>query len=481
MTNSTGTMANPGVDPVDPAVVLAALASMVEETEASIVRLQAVREAQLAVAQRFAEDLASADGPVRGESAELASRSVAAELAGVLHMSDRVVQARMARAADLMAKYPATMQAFTQARINAAHVRLIQDAGARLDDGVRVEFERVAVEACVGETPHRAKRIIERVAERLAPRSLTDRHREAQKQRRVWREDLGDGQKALGLVHSAAVIDGIYDRLTQQARAVQVANAKAAKNAAAGLVADDDTLGDARDGRSLDQLRADLCADVLLTGTPVGHDTTDGLLTAIQARVEVTVPVLTLVNAAGGAGDGRGAPVDSAGCWTLTGVGSAFGVRVEQPGELAGGVPIDTDTARILAGGTTAWERVLTHPITGALLAVDRYRPNADLRRLLHARDSRCRFSTCGLPPVTQDLDHTIDAAYGGGTEEGNLGGLCRRHHVLKHQTAWTVKQLGAGILEWTSPAGATYIDKPPSPVTFTIEDPDPPPDFAPF
>jgi len=472
MTNSTGTMANPGIDPVDPAVVLAALASMVEETEASIVRLQAVREAQFALAQRFAEDLATADGPVRGESAELAQRSVAAELAGVLHMSDRVVQARMARAAELMAKYPATMQAFTEARINAAHVRLIQDTGARLDEGVRAEFEQVAVEACVGETPHRAKRIIERVAERLAPRSLTDRHRDAQAQRRVWREDLEDGQKALGLIHSAAVIDGIYDRLTQQARAVQVANTKAAKDAAtAGCGTDDDTLGDAGDDRSLDQVRADLCADTLLTGTPVGHDTTDGLLAAIQARVEVTVPVFTLMTAGltGAAG-----PV---GCGTLTGTGAAFGVRVEQPGELAGGTPIDTDTARILAGGATAWERVLTHPITGAILAVDRYRPNADLRRLLHARDSRCRFTSCGLPPVTQDLDHTIDAAYGGATEEGNLGGLCRRHHVLKHQTAWTVKQLGAGVLEWTSPAGNSYIDRPPSPVTFTIQDPDPPPD----
>jgi len=482
MTNSTGTVADSGVDPVDPAVVLAALASMVEETEASIVRLQAVREAQLAVAQRFAEDLA-AEGPVRGESAELAQRSVAAELAGVLHMSDRVVQARMARAADLMTRFPATMQAFTEARINAAHVRLIQDAGARLDDRVRAEFERVAVEACVGETPHRAKRVVQRVAERLAPRSLTDRHREAQEQRRVWREDLGDGQKALGLVHSAAIIDGIYDRLTQQARAVQAANTKAAKDACAGLEAEDDALGDARDGRSIDQVRADLCADVLLTGTPCGHDTTDGLLTAIQARVEVTVPVFTLMTAdiAGTAGPaGCGTLTGEPGCWTLTGTGSAFGVRVEQPGELAGGTPIDTDTARILAGGTTAWERVLTHPITGAILAVDHYRPNADLRRLLHARDSRCRFTTCGLPPVTQDLDHTIDAAYGGGTEEGNLGGLCRRHHVLKHQTAWTVKQLGAGVLEWTSPAGNSYIDKPPSPVTFTIEDPDPPPSAAP-
>jgi len=284
----------------------------------------------------------------------------------------------------------------------------------------------------------------------------------------VWREDLEDGQKALGLVHSAAVIDGIFDRLTQQARAVQVANTKAAKDAAtAGCGTDDDTLGDARDDRSLDQVRADLCADVLLTGSPSGHDTTDGLLGAIHARVEVTVPVFTLMTAeitraAGATGAaGRGTLTGAPGCGTLTGTGSAFGVRVEQAGELAGGQPIDTDTARILA--------------------VDRYRPNADLRRLLHARDSRCRFFACGLPPVTQDLDHTIDAAFGGATEEGNLGGLCRRHHVLKHQTAWKVKQLGAGILEWTSPAGNSYIDKPPSPVTFTVEDPDPPPEPSPF
>ena len=164
---------------------------------------------------------------------------------------------------------------------------------------------------------------------------------------------------------------------------------------------------------------------------------------------------------------------------TSTG-GPAFGIRTEQPGELAGGQPIDTHTARILAGRATAWERVLTHPATGAILAVDRYRPNTDLRRLLHARDSRCRFPTCGLPPTAHDLDHTIDAAHGGPTEEGNLGGLCRRHHVLKHHTAWKVKQHGAGILEWTSPAGATYIDRPPSPVAFTIDEPAPEPDSPP-
>ena len=458
-------MADPGVDPVDPVTVLRLLREGLAAAEATIIRFQALRDAQLGAAQRVAEEIAARDagaGAVRGEAVDLATRSVAAELAGVLHMSDRVVQARMARAADLETRFPEVTRAFGEARINAAHVRAIQDAGARLDETVRAEFEQIAVEACAGETPHRAKRIVERVAERLAPRSLTDRHRDVQEHRRVWREDLGDGQKALGLIHSAAIVDGIYDRLTQQARAVSVANAQAAKDAAGGVDPDPDGLGDPDDERTMDQLRADLCADTLLTGAASGHDTTPGLLSAIQARVEVTVPVLTLVAADAGSGTGSGAP---------------FGVRTELPAELAGGQPVDTHTARTLAGGATAWERVLTHPVTGAILAVDHYRPNADLRRLLHARDSRCRFPTCGLPPAAQDLDHTIDAAYGGPTEEGNLGGLCRRHHVLKHQTAWKVKQRGAGVLEWTSPTGASYIDKPPAPVTFTVEDPDPPPE----
>ena len=460
MTSSTGTVLDPGVDPVDPAALLAALASGLEATEASIIRLQAVRDAHLAVAQRLADDLAVASG-VRGESADLAQRSVAAELAAVLHMSDRVVQGRMARAAELMTRFPATMRAFADARINAAHVRLIQDAGARLGDEARPEFEQAAVAACVEETPHRAKRIVERIAERLAPRSLTDRHRAAQDTRVLWREELPDGQKALGLIHSAAVIDGIFDRLTQQARTLQAANAKSGKDTAAGLHPDPDVLGDPADGRTIDQLRADLAADTLLTGAASGHDTKAGLLSAIQARIEVTIPVFTAM-----AADTDVLP---------TGLGTASGVRAEQPGELAGGQPIDTHTARLLAGRAVAWERVLTHPVTGAILAVDRYRPNADLRRLLHARDSRCRFPTCGLPPRTQDLDHTVDAAFGGATEEGNLGGLCRRHHVLKHQSAWKVKQLGAGVLEWTSPAGSRYIDRPPSPVTFTTDESDPP------
>jgi hypothetical protein len=145
-----------------------------------------------------------------------------------------------------------------------------------------------------------------------------------------------------------------------------------------------------------------------------------------------------------------------------------FGTASHIPAELDGRHPIDPDTARILAGNATGWNRVLTDPVNGAVLAVDRYRPGEDLRRLLRARDSRCRFPGCGIKARELDLDHTEDAALGGATESGNLAGLCRRHHVLKHHSDWTVRQTGNGDLEWTSPTGRTYKDSPPTPATTT-------------
>lgn len=117
----------------------------------------------------------------------------------------------------------------------------------------------------------------------------------------------------------------------------------------------------------------------------------------------------------------------------------------------------------------------MTHPITGAILAIDRYRVTADLERALRVRDEHCRFPGCRQPPWRCDRDHTHDAARGGRTCLQNLACLCRRHHTLKHATEWGVRQLGGGTLEWTSPTGLTYIDIPPTTLRF-IPDGDPPP-----
>ena len=144
--------------------------------------------------------------------------------------------------------------------------------------------------------------------------------------------------------------------------------------------------------------------------------------------------------------------------------------------EIDGTSPIDAETAARLAGGAPGWDRVLTDPISGRMLAVDRYRPSEQLRRHLRHRDVRCRFPGCGMPARLCDVDHHHDAALGGATEVDNLGDLCRRHHTLKHASPWHVRPQPEGTYEWTSPTGRVHLDRPPSPNTVTFGEPSEPP-----
>lgn len=418
----------------DPLVTLDGMVSTVVSLEHTIASLQAMRTYMLAMTSRLADSMN--DGGARpgfapagwdSRSAELAQRAVAAEIATATRANDRTVQRQMGEAVELLDRFPVTFQAFAEGRISQAHVRVIQDAGAALNGPeVLSRYESVVVACAETQAPGRVRRLAVREAEKAQSTLLADRHSRAAVQRHVRVAPLPDGMAELAAVLPAAVAYGIHDRLTQMARV----------HASAGA-------SPAGPSRTTDQLRADLLSDLLLCGAPLGHDTPDGLLVAIQGRVDVTIPVATLV-------DGAAGPAS---------VGSG-----QVSAEVDGKHPIDPATARSLAGQATAWNRVLTDPFTGAVLAVDRYRPSEDLKRLLTARDSRCRFPGCGIKARELDLDHTHDAALGGATETGNLAGLCRRHHMLKHHSRWKIKQTGGGVLEWTSPTGRRYTDHPPTP-----------------
>lgn len=441
---------------------LADLVASLEAAEATLSSMHAARDGMLAMAGRLAVDIArAAEHPDRGD---MAIRAVAAEIGAAQRVSDRTVERRMADASWLVERFPAVWQAQGEGRISAAHSRVIVDAGAHLAHAAdRQAFADEAVELAEGESPNRLRRLARRLAERFQERTLTERHLDAREKRRVWVRDLDDGMAELGGQAPAVLVHGMFDRLSQMAHALKEQRA----------ATDEHTT----DERTVDQLRADLLADLVLTGTPAGHDTADGLLGEIQARVEVTVPVMTLM--------GR----DDAARQVLP---LAFGPAARPgpvppsagfaspPAELDGVVPIDTATARALAGLSCGWDRVLTHPISGEMLAVDRYRPNAQLRRHLRARDQRCRFPGCGIVARKCDLDHNHAAASGGPTCDSNLSAFCRRHHMLKHHSPWHVEQRPGGVLEWTSPTGREYIDRPPPQNTVVFTDESPPDEPAP-
>ncbi|MFK4807814.1 DUF222 domain-containing protein [Microbacterium sp. ZW CA_36] len=411
----------------------------------------------------------------RTKERDMPLRALAAELGLAVKVNDRTMQSHMWDAHRLTTSFAATVTALEEGRISRAHVTAIFDGGGAIDEPTaRAEFERAVLEYAETTTPARTRAYARQQADIRNPLTLQERHDLAVQGRRIWVTDLDDGMSLLNQLLPTALAHGILDRTTRQAKLIKrvdTARRRAFRmtqdstdaaptgtpgsssetapdscsETASGSVADSG-LDEAAwfDQRTIDQVRADLVADMLLTGAPVIDPTLDaapGGLGAIRATVQITVPVTT-----------------------LTGVTSGGA-------ELDGVAPVDPATARRLAGDAPGWDRVMTDPVTGMVLAVDRYQPSTAQQRYLRARDPHCRFPGCRRPARLCDDDHTHDHARGGPTDIRNLACLCRRHHTLKHSTDWTVRQLAGGVLEWTSPAGRPYLDHPPRRVVFVPGD----------
>jgi len=512
---------------------MATLAELVESlaaADATVNAMMAARDGLLALAGRVAVGIAKQGDHTDG--GDMTLRTVAAEIGQRLRVSDRTVERKIAEASCLVDGFPTVWAAQGAGRITAAHAHVIIETGAHLTDAAQRDAYAAAVLPLADvESPNRLRPLARRIAERFQELPVDERHRKARSRRRVWTRDQDDAMADLTLHGPAVLVHAMMDRLSQMAHEIRTENLRAAKEA---RIAGSELVPDTR---SVDEIRADLLADLVLTGAPTGHDDVDDLLAEIRGRIEITVPVTTLMGqdleADAGSSEGRDAedPAPAAHSpsssersetkrpaphipdpggrslsersetkhttlrtpdprgrslsersetkrptpCTSDPRGRSLSERSETkrpttdgfpPALLDGAVPIDTRTARLLAGTATGWDRVLTHPVTGAVLAVDRYRPSEQLRRHLRARDQRCRFPTCGLAARKCDLDHNDAASSGGPTSDGNLSAFCRRHHTLKHASPWHVRHRADGLIEWTSPTGKTYVDTPPPPNT---------------
>ncbi|MEU2204000.1 DUF222 domain-containing protein [Microbacterium oleivorans] len=445
---------------------LATLAGVVAGVDSAARRIAAAQIDELrmlAAAGRLAE-AQIAQRNARVQVHDMALRSIAAEVGGVMRVTDRTVQRRIGEARTLIEGFPATVEAWEQGRIVRGHAIAIVETGTSLPAEMWAEFEQVAISRCVRDTPNRVRGELEILAHRMHPRSFAERHEEAAATRCVRIVPGRDGMSDVIATVPTVIAEGIHDRLTQQARAIidtrdERVAARGGAGDAFGEAAttrtgdgdrdDDATTIIATDQRSIDQVRADVLADLLLAGTPVlddTRDTTAGPLGAIRARVQILVPAATLT----GEDDG--------------------------PSDLAGRSAIDPATARTLAGGAQIWERLFHDPTTGVTVSTDSYRVPSGMRRFLQARDQHCRFPGCRVAAIRCEVDHTHDHALGGRTELSNLAHLCQRHHSMKQFTAWRVRQLQGGVLEWTSPLGRIYREDAPTPaVAFTPAAPPPP------
>jgi hypothetical protein len=396
--------------------------------------------AQAAAVTEFAHRRPGIDPPARSGSVDEFAPD---ELGAALALSRGTAGHRIAFAVGLT-DLPQTCAALAGGRIGlgVAH---------RIVEGLQVlpAAEARAVEADVlrdaeGRTPGQVQARIARSVLAVDPDAAARRHTRAVADRRVVLSAQPDGMAFLSALIRADDAATVMTVLRDQAREAK-------------------TPGDAR---THDQRMADVFVDLHTAqlrggGTPTGPDgvAVPGGPTAGGVRC-----TCTHARRSDRARRSRGGPAVRVvvAATTLLGLDDA-------PGELAGHGPIPADLARdIAADPTGTWQRILTDPVSGALLDVGRtsYTPPAAMAEHVRVRDRTCRFPGCRMPAERCDLDH-VHRYPDGPTSRCNLCTECRHHHRLKHESDWQLDNDpdDPAVMTWTSPAGKPYTTRPRPPL----------------
>ncbi|HEX5857317.1 MAG TPA: DUF222 domain-containing protein, partial [Microbacterium sp.] len=220
-------------------------------------------------------------------------------------------------------------------------------------------------------TPATFRRRLHALLDRLDPRDPSVRHADALQDRRVLVQDAGDGMAWLSAYLPAIDALAIKRRLTSTAKHAQK---------------------DKRECRTRDQIRADL-----LTAWLRGDDTD----TAVRTKIFVTIPITLLASTRTGPG-----AADHAGAGGGDRCGMCGGFA--EQARIVGHGPLDPLTAKQLFLNAKAFHRILTDPIRGVTLDLDRraYRPTTAQRDFLTLQHGTCARDGCTRLALDTDLDH---------------------------------------------------------------------------
>ncbi|MFT4470733.1 DUF222 domain-containing protein [Arthrobacter sulfonylureivorans] len=337
-----------------------------------------------------------------------AESSVVDEAAHALRLPRRTAQDKIALALKLHGPFRNTLAALSAGDTSAGIAEALVDQAGSLPEDARTDFEAVMLPAATEDAMTRSKFAARARTrrEREHPESIAVRHAKARRDRRIELLPDEDGMAWLNAYLPAEEAVAAFNRIQSTAISLQ----------------------DAEESRTLTQLRADVFSDLLLTGiSPGPRMGKPG--PRIAAHASLTVPALTLL----GLGD--------------------------EPAELDGYGPIAPDVARRLAGDGTSFTRILTDPINGAVLALERkqYRPTRAQRRFLRTRDRTCRAPGCNRAAEHCEIDHVHAYSKGGKTDVDCMCCFCKVHHGLKTAGYAKAGQPVPGTIDWTTAAGLTY------------------------
>ncbi|GAA1237498.1 hypothetical protein GCM10009676_22390 [Prauserella halophila] len=340
-------------------------------------------------------------------------RSLADEVAPELGVSTAEAAQRVGRGTALVQRMPAVLGLMQAGRVEAYGGRRLLDVTAPLSDEHARQVdellsERLAVDPGASLVPANLARRARRLVERVDPGGQIARAREARSGRSF---ELTPGEHAMSrftLGLPAEIASAIAHRVDALARRLRARS---------------------EDERTLDQLRADIAADLLLGRNP-GVSVPE-----TAASVFIHLPVDTALG------------ITDDGC------------------ELDGYGPVPGPIAReIMANPKSVWRAVLCDPGTGRPVDLGRARrhPTAAVRELVAVRDRECCIPWCHRPARRCDFDHDTAWTAGGSTSTTNGSPKCDHHHARKSDPGWSIhRDPDTGITTVTTPNGATHTTAP--------------------
>ncbi|MPY98846.1 MAG: DUF222 domain-containing protein [Actinophytocola sp.] len=344
------------------------------------------------------------------------SRYVAEEAALELRVSHQSAQRRLERARNLVERLPRTLEAMQDGEYEAYTASKIIDVTEHLDAGKARDVdarldEKVRDGQFAPGDASQIRRAARRLVQQVDPDGQAVRARRARAGRKVELVAGEDAMSTLYLDLPAEVAATAYARIDRDAR----------------------SLRNNGDERTLEQLRADVAAALLLA-QPTGTTTDDGdtaSSSGVGAMVYLHMPIDTAL------------------------------AMSDEGAELSGHGPIPGPIAREIATNPgSVWRRVLTDPGSGVPQDISRRRrPTQVMRELVAARDRECPY--CRRPAQRCDFDHLTARSSGGETSTRNGGPKCEYHHYLKDEPGWRLdydpETQTAMII---SPTGRTYTKK---------------------
>jgi hypothetical protein len=331
--------------------------------------------------------------------------STASEVALALSITEHRAGAIVSAANALIDRLPRMLNLMDDGRLDLYRAMKVTDATAWLSGDHVSVVDETLVDRVPGRNATQVRRAAAYAAAKADPKGAADRTEQKLTERRfaLHHQDAG-------VTHLS-----INNAPTEKATAAFARIDRAAR-----------VLKTPSESRTLDQLRADVAIDLLLSGSGGPGERTEVFL-----------------------------HVDLA---TYVGLN-------DLPAALAGRGPIAAAVARRIIGGSdTTLRRVLTDPRTGQAIELSptRYPLDPAHDEFIRVRDRECRQPGCTRPAQTCGIEATPASGEDEGAADQPVT-YCSRHRKLKNQPGWDYEVASDGTMSVTTPAGRTHSTTPPS------------------